>query len=99
VWVLGHALLDKLRAPYKSVCARTWIVRAPPADGCAAIDAVVAASLDADALAPRALAPLPVLGLPGWWPANGEAAFYNDPSVFRPARPGDSPRTPRRQRS
>jgi Protein of unknown function (DUF3025) len=26
---------------------------------------------------------LPILGIPGWWPANEQAEFYNDPRVFR----------------
>ena len=30
--------------------------------------------------------PLPVLGIPGWWPANEDPTFYADMSVFRPAR-------------
>ncbi len=29
---------------------------------------------------------LPVLGVPGWWPANEDEAFYDDASVFRPPR-------------
>jgi hypothetical protein len=29
--------------------------------------------------------PLPVLGVPGWWPDNERAGFYADRSVFRPA--------------
>jgi len=28
---------------------------------------------------------LPVLGIPGWWPANEAPSFYDDPAVFRPA--------------
>ena len=45
----------------------------------------------ADDLAPAVLAtkpftPLPVLGVPGWWAANEEATFYDDPSVFRAPR-------------
>nr|WP_265343094.1 MULTISPECIES: DUF3025 domain-containing protein [Burkholderia] len=31
-------------------------------------------------------APLPVLGVPGWCDANAEAAFYDDPAVFRSVR-------------
>jgi hypothetical protein len=38
------------------------------------------------ALTPRALAPLPVLGVPGWWPANEAPGFYDDAAVFRPTR-------------
>ncbi|MFN7122209.1 MAG: DUF3025 domain-containing protein, partial [Hydrogenophaga sp.] len=30
--------------------------------------------------------PLPVLGVPGWWPANEDAGFYADASVFRAPR-------------
>jgi hypothetical protein len=26
-----------------------------------------------------------VLGVPGWWPANQDPAFYRDAAVFRPA--------------
>ena len=35
---------------------------------------------------PGDLFPLPVLGIPGWWPANTDAAFYQDSTVFRPFR-------------
>ena len=34
----------------------------------------------------RYLHPLPVLGIPGWWPANEQASFYEDTQVFRPRR-------------
>jgi cytochrome P450 len=37
--------------------------------------------------------PLPVLGIPGWWPANRDPSFYADAQVFRPGR---SERTRRR---
>lgn len=30
--------------------------------------------------------PLPVLGVPGWWPANQSPSFYADQTVFRPPR-------------
>ena len=37
--------------------------------------------------------PLPVLGIPGWWPANEDLEFYRDKQVFRPAplKPGHKP--------
>ena len=34
----------------------------------------------------RDLAPLPVLGVPGWWAANEAAEFYDDTAYFRPGR-------------
>jgi hypothetical protein len=36
---------------------------------------------------PRQLAPLPVQGIPGWDPANVNAAYYANQTVFRPASP------------
>ncbi|MEX0957835.1 MAG: DUF3025 domain-containing protein [Burkholderiales bacterium] len=40
----------------------------------------------------RALAPLPVLGVPGWWPENENEAFYDDTGYFRPGRRRDAAR-------
>ena len=33
---------------------------------------------------PRDLPPLPVFGYPGWFPGNGQPAFYSDERYFRP---------------
>ena len=44
------------------------------------------ARIGADKLAAKPFAHLPVLGVPGWWPANDEPSFYADPGVFRPLR-------------
>lgn len=109
ILLFGHALLHKLITPYKAICAHAWIVIVSDAqwrqmrDGdqpaIAAIDAMVAAQLKAESIAgtltPRSLTPLPVLGIPGWWPPNDEPAFYNDAAVFRPPRTG-APRAGRR---
>jgi hypothetical protein len=32
------------------------------------------------------MAPLPVLGIPGWYPGNSRADFYDDADHFRPKR-------------
>ena len=53
----------------------------------AAWDRWLAARLTADDLATKPFTPLPVLGVPGWWPANQAPAFYDDVHVFRPMRP------------
>ena len=37
-------------------------------------------------LGPAELAPLPVLGVPGWWAANEAASFYDNRDYFRPGR-------------
>lgn len=83
VVVFGHALLDKLRAPYKAACAHAWVVEAGEGDD---VDALTAASLQAPTLDSVAFAPLPVLGVPGWWAASDDPRFYDDPRVFRAGR-------------
>jgi len=36
---------------------------------------------------PADLFPLPVLGIPGWWPDNEVATFYGREDIFRPPHP------------
>jgi len=83
----GHALLEKLVTPYKSITAHAWPVRvaALPADR-ASLDAGLADTLLNAELTPRDFRPLPVMGIPGWCEANADAGFYSDTTVFRPGR-------------
>ena len=87
--LFGHALLEKLVTPYKSVTGHVYRVPVPhePGEDLAAWDRWLAGRLSVDELACKPFTPLPVLGVPGWWPANGSASFYADPQVFRPPRP------------
>lgn len=89
LWVFGHAALEKLVRPYKSITVHLWRVDAGVSD--ARLDDWLAADLQADKLAAKPFIPLPVLGVPGWWPANADPAFYADPQVFRPRRSGHEP--------
>ncbi|PWK38500.1 DUF3025 domain-containing protein [Cupriavidus plantarum] len=84
----GHALLEKLVTPYKSVTAHAWPLRLPVNSPLEAIDHALAASLEAarDTLRGRSFAPLPVMGVPGWCADNADPAYYDDRSVFRPGR-------------
>jgi hypothetical protein len=84
--LFGHALMEQLVSPRKSITAHVW-VRPFDVLGGAELDAVLAADLTEQRLQAKPFAPLPVLGVPGWWPANGSLCFYDDPLVFRPARP------------
>ncbi len=88
VHVFGHALVDKLRSPYKAICAHAWVIDAPagPDAGRADVDTLTAATLTQDSLRVAAFAPLPVLGVPDWWPPNRDPSFYADAQVFRPGR-------------
>jgi hypothetical protein len=51
---------------------------------CVLMDQLLLQTLqDVEPLQPARLMPLPVLGIPGWWPANQAPAFYEDKKVFR----------------
>ncbi len=82
--VFGHALLEKLVTPRKPVTAHV-IIASHAICSIANLDAAVAQQLGETALAAKPFAPLPVLGVPGWWSANEDPAFYDDPKVFRVA--------------
>lgn len=85
--LFGHALLEKLVTPYKSITAHVYM--APTAINNIAIenlDTAVAAQLSPAELAPKPFIPLPVLGVPGWWLANEDPTFYDDTQVFRAPR-------------
>jgi hypothetical protein len=85
--LFGHALLEKLVAPYKSITAHVYAVPVPMGlEGDAAWDAWLADTLRLERLRHKPFTPLPVLGVPGWWPENEDAAFYADTGVFRPRR-------------
>lgn len=84
--LFGHALLEKLLTPRKPITAHVY--RADAAStSIADIDHWLAADLgDGNPLTAKPFAPLPVLGVPGWWSANTDPTFYADTCVFRPAR-------------
>jgi hypothetical protein len=71
--IFGHALLEQLAvAPRKGLTAHVLL-----ADPLSLTEAQWAA---------KPFCPLPVLGIPGWWPANEDPAFYADTAVFRKPR-------------
>lgn len=92
LWLFGHALMEKLVAPRKAITGHARVVlatddyfaRAPEAQQ-RWIDEHVAADLAATGLTTAGFTPLPVLGVPGWWPGQ-DGAFYADATVFRPKR-------------
>lgn len=69
--VFGHALLEQLAiAPRKALTAHVLLVDDPLA-------------LTPAQWASKPFLPLPVLGIPGWWPDNEDPVFYEDERVFR----------------
>ncbi len=83
--VLGHALAEKLLDPYKGITAHALILDTPGSTSREQCDALAAAALPALG-STRDLAPVPVLGIPGWSPASEDAAYYEDTAIFRPGR-------------
>lgn len=97
LWPVGHALLEKLVQPRKPITAHVlclpWDAEHAMAWGAGcemevALDGHMAQNLllSAQVLATKPFSPLPVLGVPGWWPQNEDFSFYDDPLVFRGAR-------------
>ena len=84
VTLFGHALIEKLVAPRKPITAHGWLL--PASLDAAQVEAWLGDALTPQRLAARQHHPLPVLGIPGWWPANEAPGFYADRAVFRPRR-------------
>jgi hypothetical protein len=91
--VFGHAIYEKAVEPYKGVTAKALIVgvapellHAPAEVQLAELDARASHYFSgAEALSStRNLPPLPILGIPGWEPANEREEYYDDVSQFRP---------------
>lgn len=81
VLLFGHAAQEKLQQPRKAITAHVYLPRqALPLDD---LDAALADDLDPEHLAQKPYSPLPLLGIPGWWPGNENFSFYDDPLVFR----------------
>jgi hypothetical protein len=90
-YVIGHAVLEKLLAPWPGITAKCLFVpvEKPPEESAPspALDGAVAETWRKGYIThPAELFPLPVLGIPGWWPANEYPDYYENRDVFRPAR-------------
>jgi hypothetical protein len=87
VVVCGHSLLEKFLDPYKSMTAHALIVYAVDPFSLEQLDDFLGTALSAGGLfnSPAGLSPLPLMGIPGWWPSGEQdGGFYRDSSVFRP---------------
>jgi hypothetical protein len=95
VFVFGHAIFEKALAPYVGMTAHALplVVAAgfmaePPKRQLETVDELAARRVaDPRRLAtPQALAPLPLLGVPGWWKDNEQEGFYDNAAYFRGGR-------------
>ena len=83
----GHGLMEKSLAPFIGITAKAMLL--PVAAG-TSLDAAAAAWLgrDDNLADSRRLAPLPLLGIPGWDARNEDSRFYDNAAYFRPGRRG-----------
>jgi hypothetical protein len=98
--ICGHGLLEKLRAPYKSITAQVLLLYQDAAaseswsdDFLSGLDRAVGQRLLGGLCqSPADLSPLPLMGIPGWWPEGAQdESFYDDAAVFRSAPPAFRP--------
>jgi len=91
VILFGHALIEKLATPYKSITAHVWALRLDSTWFAMSHEAQQSvldqhiASMLLEGFDNSAFCHLPVLGVPGWWHEQ-DAEFYADTDVFRPKR-------------
>lgn len=90
--VFGHSLHEKALTPYIGLTGKGLLLEAG-ADFFALapreqdLDRRIAACFAAGSqITSRDLTPVPLLGVPGWWPGNEDAAFYDNTEYFRPRR-------------
>jgi hypothetical protein len=97
VYIFGHALLEQLIKPRKSLCAHSIVINVTQdfftlslSERMSYLDEKVAhymnELLSKDDVTPRQLAPLPILGVPHFWLDNIDPSFYDDSHVFRSGR-------------
>lgn len=86
--VFGHALLEHHLRPRAATVAKCVVLLGEWRDAEAVAE--VAARIAAGALLrdPAELRPLPLAGIPGWYPGNDRAGFLREAPCFRPLRPG-----------
>ncbi len=91
LYVIGHAVLEKALAPYPGITGKCLFLQVDalpePGPPPATLDTAIArAWLDGAVQKPADLFVMPVLGVPGFDPANGDARYYDNTEVFRPPR-------------
>lgn len=93
-FVFGHSLYEKALRPYIGLTGKALILPVAPsfhalplARQLTETDAMMAGYfLGSNSLhTTSSLSPLPLLGVPGWWPDNNHEIFYENTRYFRPA--------------
>jgi len=82
VTIIGHGLYEKCLSPYVGMIAQTLLLPEPQGISLDAYVSTVLSSRSRD-LNTSMLSPLPILGIPGWWPENENESFYANQNYFR----------------
>ena len=94
-FIFGHALYEKMFQPFVGLTGKAVVVHVeqaffswPLKQQLEIVDAMVSDHFSDSRYitAPTQLAPLPILGVPGWWAANEKLSFYDNTDYFRPGR-------------
>ena len=83
--LVGHGLMEKALAPFIGLTGKAILLHVSRNDS---LDTAAAAWIEDDAnlVSSRNLAPLPLLGIPGWDARNIDSTFYDNANYFRPGR-------------
>ena len=83
--LVGHGLMEKSLAPFIGLTGKAVLLHVPRT---ASLDDAAAAWIEDDRnlSSSQNLAPLPLLGIPGWDARNRTPSFYDNASYFRPGR-------------
>jgi len=96
-YLFGHGLYEKALQPYVGMTGQGLLLAVEPAffswplaRQLAHLDSLLADYLadPAHCRSTRDLAPVPLLGIPGWAADNADPAYYDNTSYFRPGRRG-----------
>jgi len=94
-YLFGHGLMERALTPYRGITGKgivlpvtAALLTQPLAAQLTAVDGLLAQIIgDAQQLLhPHVLAPVPLLGFPGFTPDNECAEYYDDQRYFRPGR-------------
>ncbi|WP_333607189.1 DUF3025 domain-containing protein [Arsukibacterium sp.] len=95
--IFGHAMYEMATKPFLGLTAKCWFIEVPSGfsqwsltDAYIFIDQKLCQQIanGAAVLDNQQLSPLPLLGVPGWYPDNQQQAFYENTGYFRPKRAG-----------
>lgn len=91
--LFGHGLCEQTLRPYIGLTGKALllavdasVLAAEETEQIGLLDAQIARWCEQPAIAPNALHPLPLLGVPGWWAANETESFYENRAYFRDKR-------------